>query len=524
MSKPISFGKLDLTVVGSMDELRGVPQSETPFRVLIFGDFSGRVNRGLLDAGTALAGWRPLAVDRDNIDELMGKLGVEVRLPLAGEGGPLVTIRFKELEDFHPDRIFQRVELFQTLRETRRKLDDPAAFASMSSRVRIWAGSEAGVAPEREAAAPEMPPIAAGGLLDHVVEKTEGRPAETGRAAGASDWDTFLDRIVRPYVVPSPDPQVGEVKAAIDAAATGLMSAILHHPDFQAIEAAWRGVHFVVSRTETDTALRPCLVDISKAELAADLMATEDLRSSATYGLLVEQTIGTPGGEPWAVLAGDYTFDETAEDAALLGRMARIASEAGAPFISGAHPHVAGAESLVEKTNPDEWHWLAGPEDRQAWEALRRLLEASYLGLALPRFLLRLPYGADTEPTEQFEFEEMDAVPEHAHYLWGNPCFACVHLLARSFSRYGWNLRPGLVLDVEGLPLHVYKERGESRAKACAEVVLTEDAVDHILDKGLMVLVSFRNQDRVRLARFQSLADPAAGLSGRWRQTNLSRP
>ena len=97
---------------------------------------------------------------------------------------------------------------------------------------------------------------------------------------------------------------------------------------------------------------------------------------------------------------------------------------------------------------------------RRAWEALRKLPEASYLGLALPRFLLRLPYGADTDPTERFAFEEMDARPEHDHYLWGNPALACAYLLAQAFSQDGWDLRPGVVQEIESLPLHVYREAG----------------------------------------------------------------
>ena len=110
----------------------------------------------------------------------------------------------------------------------------------------------------------------------------------------------------------------------------------------------------------------------------------------------------------------------------------------------------------------------------------------------------------------------MPEVPSHDYYLWGNPSFVCVYLLAQAFSHHGWNLRPGVVQDIDGLPLHVYKEQGESRVKPCAEVVLTERAAEIILDNGLMPLLSFRKQDSVRLARFQSLADPLTHLAGRW--------
>ncbi len=193
---------------------------------------------------------------------------------------------------------------------------------------------------------------------------------------------------------------------------------------------------------------------------------------------------------------------------------------AGAPFIAAASDRLLGCESLAQTPDPREWRRPADAEGSRVWEALRKLPEASYLGLALPRFLLRLPYGADTVPTETFEFEEMEEIPKHEQYLWGNPSFACVCLLAQTFSESGWDIRHGIIQDIEDLPLHVYEEQGESLTKPCAEVVLTERAAEKILDKGIMPLLSFKNQDKIRVARFQSLADPPTYLAGRWRKSS----
>ena len=154
--------------------------------------------------------------------------------------------------------------------------------------------------------------------------------------------------------------------------------------------------------------------------------------------------------------------------------------------------------------------------EQAAWQALRTLPEAAYLGLALPRFVLRLPYGADTDPLEQFEFEEMAERPQHDDYLWGNPCFASICLLGQYFSADGWNLQTGAGGDIDSLPLHVYREADETRIKPCAEALLTERAADIIMNSGFMPLLSFRDQDRIRLARFQSLALPPTRLAGRW--------
>ena len=521
MSKPISFEKVEADVVSTMEKTHGVPEPETPFRILIMGDFSGRANRGLIKAGSEFAVGRPIYIDRDNFDEVLARLGVEIHLPIGEKEGAAVAIRFNALDDFHPDQIFDRLEVFQKVREIRQKLKDPQTFAAAAAEVggmtEIKTAEEPPEPPsERRTPTPELSGLTSGSLLDEVMEETQGQPIETRRSGRSSKWSAFLHEIVKPHLVPDMKPQQTVLVAAVDAAIGELIRAILHHPDFQAIEAAWRALYFLVSRLETDEQLKLYLLDISKAELAADLSGTEDLRSTRLYRLLVEEAVETPGGEPWAVVGGNYTFDHTRDDAALLGSVVQIAYHAGAPFIAAAHSHLLGCESLAETPDPDDWERLTGVEDSQAWEALRKFPEAPYLGLALPRFLLRLPYGAETDPTEQFDFEEVSGEPEHDHYLWGNPAFACVYLLAQVFTYYGWDLRPGIILDIEGLPLHLYKAQGETHVEPCAEVVLTDRAAETILEKGFMPLLSFRNQDKIRLARFQSIADPLTALAGRW--------
>jgi type VI secretion system protein ImpC len=504
MPKPISFGKIDFEIVALLEETRGVPDSETPFRSLIMGDFSGRTNRGIFDTAD-IAKRKPLLVDRDNFDEVIKKLGVEIRLPIFGKDSP-VTIRFSELDDFHPDHLFENLEVFQTLRDMRRSLKDPSLFSSLAKEF------------QRKIEKPPVEKIAGetkAEFFEQVLKETEEEPMPEAKR-NRSEWDEFLHKIVSPHLVPDIEPKQTEMIATVDRAISELMRMILHHPDFQALEAAWRGIHFLASRIDTGADLKLYLLDISKAEMAADLMATEDLRSTGIYKLLVEQTVETPGAEPWAVLSGNYTFDHSREDAELLGRMAKIAGAAGAPFIAAASDRLLGCESLAQTPDPKNWKRMTDTEANRAWEALRKLPDASHLGLALPRFLLRLPYGTDTVPIENFDFEETEAESLHDHYLWGNPCFACVFLLAQAFSEAGWDLRPGIIQDIEDLPLHVYEEQGESLTKPCAEVLLTERAVEKILEKGIMPIVSFKNRDMIRLARFQSISDPPTVLSGRW--------
>jgi type VI secretion system protein ImpC len=494
MPRPFQFAKVDIDVDPAAEPALVRPEPDTPFRILILGDFSGRANRGVCDP--SLAGRRPVAVDRDNFEDVLAKLAPELRLARS-------SIRFRELDDFHPDRLFERVELFAALRDMREKLSDRATFASAA----------ATLAPPAPAQDPATPPLRKVSLSD-LVEESETREAE--RPARALDDFTALVRdLVAPHLVPGEDPRQAAMVAKVDAATGEAMSLLLHHPDFQALEAAWRGLFFLVRRLETDVTLKLYLLDVSKAELAAGLRDAADLRASAMYRLLVEQTVETPGAEPWAVVAGNYAFDDCVEDIVLLGYLGGIARAAGAPFLAAASPRVLGAESLGDTPAPENWKPVSA-ERLQAWGILRNFPEARHLGLAMPRFLLRLPYGKETDSTERFAYEELSASPGHEEYLWGNPALACVCLLGQAFSEHGWDFQPGAVHDIDGLPLHVARRDGEPCIKPCAEALLTEKAANIILEKGIMPLLSLKDRDVARLMRFQSLADPPAPLAGRW--------
>jgi type VI secretion system protein ImpC len=150
------------------------------------------------------------------------------------------------------------------------------------------------------------------------------------------------------------------------------------------------------------------------------------------------------------------------------------------------------------------------------WAILRGIPEARYLGMAIPRFLSRLPYGNETDPVENFQFEEFTGAPPHDKYLWSNNCFIAALLLAQSFSAYGWQMDRRFIQDIERLPMYMYESDGETIYQPCAEVLLTQNGAERLMEHGLMPLVSYKNTDHVKLARFQSIADPVAGLRGRW--------
>ena len=511
MPKPFDFGGVNLTAGGESSHAR--PRSETPFRIAILGDFSGRANRGISEADT-IAKRRTLFVDRDSFDQALARTGAEIHLAI---GDDALRLRFSDLEDFHPDRIFQHLEAFGKLRDLRGRLQDPSTFQRAANELGLRSSgsvSELRSAGTSPAAAPKATRLAAGSLLEEMIEQTESRVAEDRYKRKPDEVREFAQRVAEEHLVSPPDARQPEILSVIDRGIGGLMRAVLHNRDFQALEAIWRATFLLVRQLETGSQLKLYVIDISKDELAADLKSAADLRDTGMYRLMVEQSVETPGAEPWAMIVGNYAFGSESDDAAVLSRMAQIAHRAHAPFVAEASPRLLGCDSLASTPYPREWKASNPPAGD--WAALRRQPEADSVGLALPRFLLRLPYGKKTVPLESFDFDEFQELPKHEDYLWGNPGFAVALLLAQSFNEAGWDMKPGSISEIDRLPLHVYEKNGESESKPCAEVLLTEDAAQRILDEGLIPLVSFKDQDSARVMRFQSIAEPLRGLAGPW--------
>jgi type VI secretion system protein ImpC len=471
-------------------ELRSPDQ---PFRIAVLGDFSGRANRAVKPAGPRLAGRRPMLIDPDNFEVVMESLQVGLQLP-AG------ALRFAELDDFHPDQIYRNIPLFQTLRQTRKQLSDPETFRA--------------AAPPP---APAQPAPTSGSLLDQIAGVSAApEPAPTRKPSADAVLDDAIRRIVAPHLTPKPDPRQHELVAQVDAAAGELMREILGDPDFQALEAAWRSMFLLLQRIETGVDLKIYLIDVTREDLIEDVLGASDPHSTGLYRLLVDEAAGTPGETPWAVVAGNYTFTPGERECQALARIATIAREAGAPFLAAMHPRLMGCESIAATPDTDDWKTPVETGNMQAWQRLRAIPDACWLGLAMPRFLLRLPYGKATSSSDVFDFEEMPQPPAHESYLWGNPAIACACLLGEAFNRQGWDLRPGLVNRLDGVPIHSYKRGGESVITPPAEVWITERFAGRILDQGVIALASVKNGDAVQLVRLQSIAQPPRLLAGPW--------
>ena len=507
MAERVSFGNL---ATGG-----GLGRGHGPFRVLVMGDFTGRAQRG---SAEPIAGRKITHLDVDNWERVLSGLGAEVRVP-AGESGPELVIRPGEFDDLLPDVLFEKLEVFQALRSLRQRLTNSSTFADAAAEVYSWAGETAPASPDAPPAedSAEAPPAgeADGDLMGRLLGD---RPAHAGApAAGtpAGGIDAILRSVVAPHIVPDTDKEQSALVARVDEAIAAQMRGILHHESFQALEAAWRSVHFLVTHLETDEDLQLHLMDVTKAELARDLAGAEDLRNTGLFDRIVTPTVGTQGGEPWSLLAGAFSFEKTVADASLLGRLAKIAKVAGAPFVAGADDSLAGCASLAATPDPD--HWTAAADDAEAaWADLRKIPEAAFVALGLPRMLLRLPYGKDTDPIDAFDFEELDRPGDPAGYLWGNAAFALVETLAAAFTEHGWELAPALYHDIEDLPMHVFTADGDRHIMPCAEVYLTDRAGLALQDMGLTALLSVQGHNLVRIRGVAALAEPTCALAGRW--------
>jgi type VI secretion system protein ImpC len=345
---------------------------------------------------------------------------------------------------------------------------------------------------------------------------TGAATATAPASAGAIDVTPLIRSIVAPYVVPAASPLQDQYLGWVDAATSEQMRAILHHPAFQALEALWRSVRRLVTNLELGPSLQLHLLDVTKSELMAHLRAArDDLESCALYRMLVENASGTLGGASWSLLVGNYTFGAAREELDLLAALGALGSQAGAPFLAGASPSLLGCTSLVDTPDPRDWRAI-DTEERRGFQELQRSAVAPWIGLALPRVLLRLPYGKNTDAAEQLDFEELLPARDHEAYLWGNPALACTLLIGQSFLARGWHMEPGDDQDLVDLPAHVFEQDGERHLQPCAEVLLTERAGEAILDRGFMPLLSYKNRNAVRVMRFQSIAQPSSPLAGAW--------
>ncbi len=480
------------------------PTADTPFRILVLGDLDARSSRGLVQP---LADRRPVHVDVDNYEAVLERLGADVQLGLPGAEDAPIHLKARGIDDLHPDRLLKSMEQFAALRKTRELLLDPATFALAAAEVRTWCApsSAAGPSDTGSVAPPTQSPTGRESDAD-TIERLLGRAPAPATTAGSTAAD-LIRRVVAPHVVAAPAADQPALVAAVEEAMADLMRAVLHDSGFRALESTWRGIDFLLRRVESGDSLRVSVLNLSRSELTADLLDRDDLRQSALFRILVESAVQSSAAAPWALVLGLYPFGSKPADLEVLGRLAKIARAAGAPFVASAEESLW--QLALESPPPDD----PGVE---GWTALRQSAGAEYLGLTCPRVLLRLPYGRATDPVSTFAFEEFAGRPEPAGYLWGHPALALGALLGEQFVESGWEMSPGAGMELGELPVHTWKEGAESCATPCAEQWIPDAHVERLLNFGLMPWQSIPGRDAIRLSRVQSIRRPLTGLAGRW--------
>jgi len=303
--------------------------------------------------------------------------------------------------------------------------------------------------------------------------------------------------------------------AEIDRKLTEQINLIMHHEDFRRLEGTWRGLYHLVSNTETDENLKIRVFNISKKELARTLRRYKGTAwdQSPIFKKIYEAEYGTPGGEPYGCLIGDYYFNHTPPDVELLSSIAQIAAAAHAPFIAGADPSLLNMESWQELGDPRDLTKIFQTAEYAPWRSLREAEDSKYVGLTLPRFLARLPYGANTNPVEEFDFEEDVEGADHNKYVWANAAYAMGVNINRAFKLYGWCSRirgtesGGLV---EGLPCHTFPtDDGGVDMKCPTEIAITDRREKELADNGFIPLSHYKNTDYAVFFGAQSLHKPA---------------
>ena len=313
------------------------------------------------------------------------------------------------------------------------------------------------------------------------------------------------------------DSALGSIAAmikAIDETLTRQINEIIHHEDFQQLENAWRGLAYLVNNTETDEYLKIKVMNISKKDLGRTLKKFRGTLwdQSPIFKRIYEEEYGQLGGAPYGCLVGDYYFDHSPQDVQLLGDIAQIAAAAHAPFISAAAPTVMQMESWNELANPRDLTKIFETPEYAAWRSLRESEDARYIGLTMPRFLARLPYGEKTEPVEEFNFEEDTAGGDSEHYSWCNSAYAMATNITRSFKSYGWcsNIR-GIESGgaVEGLPSHTFPDEDGGVALKCpTEIAISDRREAELAKNGFMPLSFKKNSDFAAFIGAQSLQKP----------------
>ncbi|BFM16841.1 hypothetical protein R50073_30240 [Maricurvus nonylphenolicus] len=472
-----------------------------PLRIAILGDFTGRQSRNQCEPQT-LASRNPIRITKDNFERVFENAAIRLKLPSCEE-----YLCFSEFDDLHPDYLYERLPLFTQFKKLKKQLLNPELLPTAAAEIQQWASFKAS-APILENSAENSGDTNYGSMLDAMLSETNG--LHHYQASPDGQIDQLIKDIVSPYISPKADPRQTELLEAVEAASAEALRKLLHHSNFQQLEASWRSLHFLIKRLDGHSGLILDIIDISKEELLADLtQADSDLEQAGIFKTLVANQ-AQAGQTPYHAFVGDFFIEPNEADLGLVIDMSTIAQSTGAIFISAADTALAGCPSLVEADNPENWsltpHQLNPADWQDAWQAVRDFEASEHCLLSAPRFLLRAPYGLQSATIDSFDFEELPKEHTHEFYLWGNSAYLQAYRLAQGYIDHGWSIDINQAIEVDQLPLHIFKQDGESCVTPCAEINMTDTTAKALSDTGISVVRSIRHQDKVIVTAGESLA------------------
>ncbi len=351
-------------------------------------------------------------------------------------------------------------------------------------------------------------------LLDDIVAKGRFGKDTAARDRGRSMVMEFVSQFLEGEMTVSrdADAMINARIAQIDQLLSLQLNEVLHHEAFQKLESAWRGLKYLMDQSETSAMLKIKVLNCSKKDLLRDLQRAPEFDQSALFKKVYEEEFGIFGGHPFGALIGDYEFGKHPEDIELLEKVSQVAAGAHAPFLTAADPGLMNMESFTQLGEPRDMGKVFDSTEYAKWKSFRQSEDARYVGLALPHILMRLPYGRDTKPIDEFSYEEGVDGTDHSKYLWGNAAWALGARLTQAFAKYGWcaairGVEGGGL--VEGLPAHTFRtDEGDVALKCPTEIAITDRREKELADQGLIPLVHCKGTDYAAFFSVQSTNKP----------------
>jgi type VI secretion system protein ImpC len=354
--------------------------------------------------------------------------------------------------------------------------------------------------------------LESGSLLDEILAETKMTPGDEAYEIAKRGVQAFIAELVTPKREGEKIDKalVDAMIAEIDVKLSQQVDEILHNPTFQKLESSWRGLKFVIDRCDFRENIKVELLNCSKDDLLADFEDAPEVVKSGLYKTVYSAEFGQFGGKPYAAIVSNYEFGPGPQDIALLQKCAAVAAMSHAPFLAAAGPQFFGLKDYLNLPNLKDLKSLFEGPQYTKYNSFRETEDSRYVGLLMPRFLLRLPYGANTVPIKGFNYEE-EVVGNHDRYLWGNATYAFATRLADSFAKYRWApniIGPQSGGSVENLPLHQYEAMGEIQTKCPTEIMLTDRREFELSEEGFIALTFRKDSDNACFFSANSVQKP----------------